>query len=189
MERILRLLVTEILTDDWPVKKRGDFGAKDIPVIESFDYDKVVICGGEPLLFKRNIERLAQTIAVIGDATGKRARVYIETSCCNYLKIDAIRKYINGIVLMPKTKSDMQYFKQLNNEILKNCYFYEKKELRLLVIPSVSYFLPENLRMWQVTEFEDDNIPVSSEGCDYRRLNRLWENDEGWYDFERTLYG
>lgn len=186
MEKILRLFVTDCLTDDWPVKKRGNYDIENIPVVEHFDYDTIIICGGEPLLFDRNVERLVRIIAFIGDMTGRKRKVFLETSCCNFTRIDNVIKYLEGFVLTPRTKDDMAYFKQLNNNLLSWHIKYEKKQMRLNVMPRVSYFLPENLRMWDVTELETDDYTPNYEGVEFRRVARLWESNEVWYDFEKN---
>lgn len=183
--KVLRLFVTDCIKKDFPNNIKGVF---DVPneVVPSFDYEEIVICGGEPLVFKKNLIRLLQSFFTMGEMTGIKRKVLVETSLCDFWIIDDILKYCDGIICTPKTKDDMAYFKQLNNELLKGNYYrhYEKKDLRLNILPCVKHFFPENLKVWQIQEFPSDEI-VSVTSGDYFRIANLWEDDNDWYSLTR----
>ena len=120
--KTLRLFVTGVLRDDWP-QKTFDNVVEPKEVIASLDYDEIIICGGEPFVFKRNLERLLQAIFTMNEVTGIKRKVFVETYLCDFWKIDDLIKLCDGIICMPKTKADMAYFKQCNNELLKRTNF------------------------------------------------------------------
>lgn len=182
--KTLRLFVTGVLRDDWP-HKTFDNVVEPKEVIASLDYDEIIICGGEPFVFKRNLERLLQAIFTMNEVTGIKRKVFVETSLCDFWKIDDLIKLCDGIICMPKTKADMAYFKQCNNELLKRTNFgkFTNKTMQLNILPSVRDFFPENLRVWQVTYLESDE--VEHVGCDYMRIAEPWKEETGWYDLTR----
>lgn len=187
MKKVLKLFVTEYINDDRPTKKKGDCVVPQ-NIVTTFDYDEIIICGGEPFVFLHNLERLLQALFMIGKTTGVSRKVLVETSLCDFWKIDDTIKYCDGVICTPKTKNDMAFFKQLNNELLKRNYVrcYEEKDLRLNILPQVRDFFHENLKVWQVTELIENTVPMPV-NCDYRRITELWEKDLAWYDLTRNM--
>lgn len=184
MRKILRLFVTQYITDEYPIGKKCDIDITRIPVIETFEgFDEIVICGGEPLLYHRNIERLCQSLWMLSDITEHPVKIIVETSKPDYYLFDSLRKWVDGFILTPRTKTDMVYFKKLNNELLHNRYFFKDISLKLNILPSVRDFYPENLNMWKIEEFNNDGIAHFSD--DFRRLRVLWDSDFSWYNARR----
>lgn len=55
--------------------------------------------------------------------------------------------------------------------------------MQLNILPSVRDFFPENLRVWQVTYLESDE--VEHVGCDYMRIEEPWKEETDWYNLTR----
>jgi hypothetical protein len=181
----LRLFVTRIIKDEWPNKVVGNDTVPD-GIVTSFDYEEIIICGGEPFAFKRNLERLLQALFMLRKSTGIERKVLVETSKCDFWAIDDVIKLCDGIICTPKTKENMVWFKQLNNELLKrqNIGKFAGKTMKLNILPSTRDFFPENLRVWEVQYLPADNIETAVAG-DFCRIAELWESDQGWYDLTR----
>lgn len=179
----LRLLVTGKCPNNCPLCCNKNFRLKDIPVVERWDYDEIMITGGEPLLFPWKMEYLVKSIRRVTEAMGRNPKIYVYTSVCEADKVKRTVNIVDGIVLTPHTKNDLAYFKQLNNVVLREWWgftHYGEKDpsLRLNVFPEIKDFLPENLKRWKVKEVEwQENCPVP-EGEDFCRLADLWVEDK-----------
>ena len=183
MNRKLRLIVSTKCDKKCPLCCNKKLDMEYIPVVDRWNYDEIMITGGEPTLFYHRLEYLAKSIRKVTAAMGLNPKLYLYTSNCEYANFVNQVKWFDGITLTPHTKNDTQYFKKLNNELLKNKWLftdYGRKEisLRLIVFPEIKDFLPENLKHWQVKEVEWlQDCPVP-EGEDLRRVSELWLEDE-----------
>lgn len=154
---------------------------QDIPVVDRWDYDEIMITGGEPMLYPKNMRRLLEAIREIVWQMGRETKIYLYTSRTEWYYADEfIRKgLIDGIVVAPHSRDDLMYFRKLNNELLKYRYGkYHECSLRLKVFPEVRDVLPDNLNRWQVDYAEwIENCPLP-DGEDFRRVAELWTDDK-----------
>ena len=71
MNRKLRLLVTEECPNKCPMCCNNSWDFSSLPVVDRWDYEEIMFTGGEPLLFVRELNRLAESIRQIASAAGK----------------------------------------------------------------------------------------------------------------------
>lgn len=176
----LRLLVTDVCNNKCPMCCNKQFYVNDIPIVDRWDYDEIMITGGEPLLFPNNLERLCNGVRELTNAMGLHPKIYIYTSRCEWGYIDmAIRSYADGFVVAPHSKDDIAFFKETNNKLLRRQYGkYKSCSLRLKVFDEIKNALPENLSVWDVSRAEwIENCPVPK-GEDFRRIAELWDKDK-----------
>lgn len=178
MNKKLRLLVTTRCRNKCPMCCNNQFDFSKLPVVDRWDYDEIMITGGEPLLFGNNLLGIILSIKDIIEVTGNTTKIFVYTSVCDYEKVLDILPEINGIVLTPHKESDIQDFIQLNNFLsLRKDYFYvENASLRLNLFSDMKALLPKDidLSLWQVKDMEwVENCPVP-EGEDFRRIANLW---------------
>ena len=183
MNKKLRLLVTEKCPNKCPLCCNRNIKMNDVPIVDRWDYDEIMITGGEPLLFHYRLLYILRSIQNITTVMGYAPKIYVYTSKCDVSSILSFIKLVDGIVLTPHTKDDISYFKQLNNEMLKNWWKFNDfgrntdLSMRLNVLPEIKDFLPENLKRWKVKEIQWlENCPVP-EGEDLRRVSNLWLED------------
>ncbi len=174
MSKTLRLVVCA------SINKRTEFDK--LPVITSLDYDEIIISGDDAVEFPRNAERTAKAMLLVIGLMGLKSKVLFSTRCCELFRLENIMKACDGIIITPRDKNDMAYFKQLNNELLRHHYHFtnygEKKPIfRLNILPCVRDFLPENLKYWKVRYIDDekDICFADEEVC---RSNIYWVKDE-----------
>lgn len=180
MNRKLRLLVTANCQNRCPMCCNKQFDVANIPVVDRWDYDEIMITGGEPLLYPDRLERLCKSIREVTEQMGLTPKIYIYTSRSWWNYIDrAINYYADGLVVAPHSADDVKIFRQTNNNLLKYRYGkYLECSLRLKVFPEVRDALPENLKCWQVSHAEwIENCPVP-DGEDFRRVANLWTKDK-----------
>lgn len=181
MNKKLRLLVTANCHNRCPLCCNKQFNFEDIPVVDRWDYEEIMITGGEPLLYPERLERLCESIRDVTEQMGIASKIYIYTARAEWYEIErAIKYYADGIVVAPHSTDDVKIFRQTNKNLLKYRYGkYLECSLRLKVFPEVRDALPENLKCWKVSESEwIENCPLP-EGEDFRRVSRLW-TDEKW---------
>lgn len=176
----LRLLVTDKCPNRCPLCCNKQFDIQDIPVVDRWDYEEIMITGGEPMLYPNNLERLCKAIREITAQMGIDTKIYLYTSRVNWNTVERIIKYfVDGIVVAPHSRDDLIYFRQTNNNLLKYRYPpYTTCSLRLKVFPEIADSLPENLNRWQVQHSEwIENCPLP-DGEDFRRVKTLWYEDK-----------
>lgn len=151
--RKLRLLVTTDCPNHCPMCCNNQFDFDKLKRVEDFDYDEIMITRGEPLLFPRKVEELARSI--------KR-----------------ILNVVDGVVLTPHSKEDVQRFISTNRSLGIHFKYYSNRHpsLRLNLFKNIKDMLPEDidLSLWQVKDIEwIKDCPVPK-GEDFRRLPNLW---------------
>lgn len=180
--RKLRLLVTTDCPNHCPLCCNNSWDFDKLPVVKDFDYDEVMITGGEPLLFVDKVVELARSIKTLspilypGEAAPK---IYVYTSIAAYFPIRQLLNVVDGIVLTPHSRDDVKWFVSLN-EVL-GMYLAENPEikpsLRLNLFKNIKDMLPEDidLSIWKVKDMEwIKDCPVPK-GEDFRRLPILWK--------------
>lgn len=179
-DRKLRLLVTTDCPNHCPLCCNNSWDFDKLPVVRDFDYDEVMITGGEPLLFPEKVAELAKAIKVTNKVLypDENTKVYIYTSVASYLHLKRILPIVDGIVLTPHSLEDVRKFLNLNR--LLGLYFKVNKNvhpsLRLNLFKNIKDMLPEDidLSLWKVKDMEwIKDCPVPK-GEAFRRLPELW---------------
>lgn len=182
MNKKLRLLVTTRCPNKCPMCCNNQFDFSKLPVVDRWNYDEIMITGGEPLLFTNALNDLIESICIKALNYNKYPNIYVYTS---YFKagISPIKEiifnpYIAGIVLTLHNKEDIEKFVLLNAALHHKSYssIVNEKSLRLNLFPDMKALLPKDidLSLWQVKDIEwKKDCPVP-EGEDFRRIANLW---------------
>ena len=180
--RKLRLLVTTDCPNHCPLCCNNSWDFSKLPSVTSFDYDEVIITGGEPLLFVDKVVELAWLIKTLRPMLYPEEdapKIYVYTSIASYLPIRQLLNVVDGIVLTPHSKDDVKRFIRLNK--ILGMFLAEnprlKPSLRLNLFKNIKDMLPEDidLSIWKVKDIEwIKDCPVPK-GEDFKRLSILWK--------------
>lgn len=178
--RKLRLLVTSECPNRCPMCCNNQFDFDQLERVKDFDYDEIMITGGEPLLYPDKVEELARSIKVCNSIIypeENTPKIYVYTSVASYLAFRQVLREVDGIVLTPHSGRDVQQFLKLNDVLKLHLRFNElRPSLRLNLFKNIKKMLPEDidLSLWQVKDMEwVKDCPVPK-GEDFRRLPTLW---------------
>ena len=174
MNRKLRLLVTTDCPNKCPLCCNNGWDFNKLPVVDRWDYDEIMITGGEPMLYPYSIKQLLDTIRRIQKVMGVSSKIYMYTSIGTAAVI-VILSYLDGIVYTPHSRKDVDEFLVLNDILLQDKISLEGKSLRLNLFEDIKAMLPKdiNLTKWQVKNMEwIKNCPVPA-GEDFRRISKL----------------
>lgn len=181
--RKLRLLVTTECPNKCPMCCNNSWDFSKLPVVKHFDYDEIMITGGEPLLFEGKLSNLIISIKGIHPILypGEQApKIYVYTSRCSMYGLFNIW-LADGFVLTPHNKQDVEFFIQFNDFLLNSKIKEDRqKSYRLNLFKDIKEMLPEdiNLSLWKVKDMEwIKDCPVP-EGEDFRRLPELWTQNK-----------
>ena len=182
--RKLRLVVTGRCHNSCPMCCNNRFDLSKLPVVQHWDYDEIMITGGEPLLFSSRVLDLIIAIKNQATYTGKNPKIYLYTAlpgktcwmAFNLIHFNLILSHIDGIVVTPHTTDDLQNFIRINNWLLR-FNRHSVKSLRLNLFPEVKRLLPEDtdLSLWKIKDMQwIKDCPVP-EGEDLQRINHLFK--------------
>lgn len=178
--RKLRLLVTTDCPNHCPMCCNNQFNFDKLERVKHFDYDEVMITGGEPLLFPEKVAELAKAIKVTNGVLypdENTPKVYIYTSVTEHSPILSIVPYVDGIVVTPHNKEAAISFERLNTLLqIYDKNSTHKVSFRLNLFKNIKDMLPKDidLSLWQVKDMEwVKDCPVP-QGEDFRRLPNLW---------------
>lgn len=176
----LRLLVTTDCPNKCPLCCNNRFDFDLLPEIERFNYDEVMLTGGEPLLFPEKVLTLARTIKGYNRFLypDRKTKIYVYTALIFAPTILSIIEDVDGIVVTPHNKEDIDSFIALN-DALKLYFRYRgcRVSLRLNLFKDIKALLPKDidLSFWKVKDMEwVKDCPVP-EGEDFKRLPNLWK--------------
>jgi organic radical activating enzyme len=154
--KILRLLITKTCHRDCDGCCNKDWDLDKLPIVEHFDYDQILITGGEPLLnYKRTIG-LIETIKVVSNA-----KIYVYTNLIiqnkTFKPLYKVLQYVDGVTITLHDRKDSDNFELLlfmieNNPFLKSVF--DNKSLRLNVFKGINYTnkFPNTLKMWKIQD-------------------------------------
>lgn len=178
MNKKLRLLVTTRCPNKCPMCCNNSWDFSKLPVVDRWNYDEIMITGGEPLLNSAKLCCLALSIDEVNKAQGLDTKIYVYTSICDWHSLHPVLDLTDGIVLTPHSEKDIKLFIELNTLAHDSIFSQtiEGKSLRLNLFPDMKALLPKDidLSLWKVKDMEwIENCPVP-EGEDFRRIAELW---------------
>lgn len=172
----LRLVVTAKCHNKCPMCCNNRFDLSALPVVDRWNYDEIMITGGEPLLFAREISGLIRSIRALHWASGWNSKIFVYTAIAYASRAYEIIHISDGIVATPHNEADLMRFCGLNTILLRQRPLMEGKSLRLNIFPEVKKMLPQDidLSLWKIKEMQwIKDCPVP-DGEDLRRINTLF---------------
>ncbi len=178
--RKLRLVVTDRCHNACPMCCNNRFDLSTLPIVEHWDYDEIMITGGEPMLFPNEVYHLLSTLRQQAEYTSFTPKLYLYTALpkmsgyAGYYHFVNILDKLDGVVVTPHTVKDVEEFKRINAQILCAKDRFREKSLRLNIFPEVKKYLEAvDLSVWQIKEIQwIKDCPVP-DGEDLRRINQL----------------
>lgn len=182
MNNKLRLVVTALCHNRCSMCCNNRFDLNELPVVDRWDYDEVMLTGGEPMLFPGEVVNLIHTIRKAAACKGKNPKIYMYTAMPQADDVTTmgagkgdlldVLPMLDGVVVTPHTFFDIYEFEDMNKRLCKDSI--HGKSLRLNLFPEIT--LPDgiDLSAWQVKEMrwvKDCPVPT---GEDFRRINQLW---------------
>lgn len=177
MNKKLRLLVTAECPNKCPICCNNRFDIGKIPVVDRFDYDEIMITGGEPLLFTE-CRNLMITLKDAALYCGRSVKLYIYTAKFDIESFCTHAPIADGFVYTPHSQKDVEAFLELNAFILlhQKSTDINHLSLRLNVFPEIRKYIPVNtdLALWKIKEIQwIKDCPVP-DGEDFRRIKNLF---------------
>lgn len=150
----LRLLFTQDCNRNCKGCCNKEWNLNNLPSVDSFDYNEILITGGEPLLYPERLIGYIKAIRAISTA-----KIYVYTAMTvvekTFKPFYDILKYVDGITLTLHNQKDSNNF----NHVLYSMQFDEwtqshiqDKSLRLNVFKgvTVSTIFDNALSMWKI---------------------------------------
>lgn len=185
MNKKLRLLVTTKCHNDCPMCCNKQFDFDTLPIVDRWDYEEIMITGGEPLSSvkkTRYLVRLIESIKVIQQAQGLPiSKFYVYTATHHTHLLQKIIESVDGIVYTPHNTAELtilfditRYWRVYRRSTIRD------KSLRLNIFPEIKEKLVsmsmESLieYMWNIKDIEwVENCPIP-EGEDFRKIYMLY---------------
>ena len=185
MNKKLRLLVTTKCHNKCPMCCNNQFDFDTLPVVDRWNYDEIMITGGEPLSSAKKVRyliNLITSIKLIQQTQGfPIAKFYVYTSTHHGHLIKKVLKHIDGIVYTPHN-IELNVLMAISYHFDDYTYL-RNMSMRLNVFPEIGEMIEKNFSkaqqrritvMWNVKHIKwvkDCPIP---EGEDFRRINILY---------------
>lgn len=174
MNNKLRLVVTDKCHNKCSMCCNNRFDLKSLPVVDRWDYDEIMVTGGEPMLFPYAVYNLLFILKTLSAYTDKRPRLYMYTALPTFSVLKLLN-LLDGVVVTPHTLKDVTKLIHLNSRLIEGKEKFIEKSLRLNLFPEVRKLIPydTDLSMWKIKEIQwikDCPVPV---GEDLRRINDL----------------
>ena len=179
MNKKLRLLVTDKCEHNCSMCCNRQFEFQKIPVVDRWDYDEIMITGGNPLLHQpwlRISQRTINLVKTIRKVQNVESKIYIYTNTCDVKVLGKIALYVDGFVLTPHNYRELQDIMVLN-KLFVDLVWPLKLSMRVNLFEEQENQLPEgfvwnkNIILKQMQWIPDCPIP---EGEDFRRLANLF---------------
>lgn len=171
----LRLVITAKCHNKCPLCCNNRFDLTQLPVVEHWDYDQIMITGGEPMLFPRQVLDIVKSIRSLDLLTGRTRKIYAYTARFSIGELDLLLFHLDGIVATPHTPSDLAHFIAFNRRLFATLPPDHHKSLRLNLFPEIEKLLTPDidLSLWQIKKMQwIKDCPVPP-GEDLRRINTL----------------
>lgn len=180
----LRLLVTDKCHNSCPMCCNKQYNLKDLPVVDKWDYDEIMITGGEPLMANKGAHQLISlldSIRSVWKAMGHTGVIYLYTASHRVDLIVKVLKYVDGIVYTPHNLQEFNVLKCLLGNY-RYMHYEKRRSLRLNIFKDqvdMLSILPSSLRIrlntfWTIKEIEwVPECPVPT-GEDFRRIQAMY---------------
>lgn len=165
--KILKLLVTKKCLKNCPGCCNKDWDLDALPNVKHFNYDQILITGGEPLLFLPQLLDLCIKIREKSDT-----KIYIYTAMTDGLLI--LYPFVDGFTITIHKQSDVipfMIFSRILNNFKKSPWL--SKSLRLNVFKGIQLEKPAHWKVRENIEWKK-NCPLPKNEVFYR-LKNLWE--------------
>ena len=175
MNKKLRLLLTKECTNKCPKCCNNGRDFAHLPVVDRWDYEEIMLTGGEPMLFPLSVVAICQSIRNIHQLMAFDGKIYLYTALAKKDSFFPVLDKVDGLVYTPHKKEDIKDFLEINNILLQDPNITKGKSMRLNLFADMKALIPEgtDLSKWQVKDIEwIDNCPVPV-GEDFRRIAHL----------------
>jgi organic radical activating enzyme len=151
MTRKLRLLVTKVCDRNCAGCCNKDYDLNNLQIFHNFNgWDEIMITGGEPLLFPRELKRLLNHMD-----HDQKTRLYLYTASMKIFdNIDMLNAYFDGIQLTIHDVS-LKEIKKFNAQQKKLIKLKPEMKMRLSVFPELKYAITIEPKIWNVVRFQD----------------------------------
>lgn len=170
----LRLLVLTDCPHHCPLCCNRTYNIDDIQLVNRWNYQQIMITGGEPLLHPLRVIELINNIRAITRMQGTYPLIFLYTSVCDS-RLEKVLPYLNGVVVTPHNVKDVREFLKTKDSLL-HLNEAGQVSLRLNLFSNIEGMIPEgtDLSNWQIKRIEwVKDCPVP-EGEDFRRIKNLW---------------
>lgn len=171
----LRLLVTTDCHNSCEMCCNKQFDFDTLPVVDRFDYDEVMITGGEPLKDGKLTLKTVNTIKSIRDIWelmgNKDGKIYIYTASEYYFGLVKCVQLVDGIVYTPHNLNELVTLKKFTNYIVKYTVKYnDDSEIHYLESP----LLKKSFRLCLFPEIKK-LMENTFDDKDFELLNKVWK--------------
>lgn len=175
MNKKLRLLVTSQCHRNCALCCNKSFDLNKLPVVEHFDYEEIMITGGEPALVCKQVQELEISIKTLAFAKGvKPPKIYVYTAMPDRNMFIQMLSHSDGIVLTLHDEHSLPAFIELNDWLIEHAYRIVRYSLRLKIFDKSILPKDVDLSLWHKEETKwIENCPLP-EGEDFRRIKSLW---------------
>ncbi len=156
--KTLRLLFTAKCNRNCLGCVNKDWNLQNLPKINSFDFDEIIITGGEPLLFPEQLIGYIKAIRAIS-----KAKIYVYTAMTvvngTFKPFYDILPYVDGVTLTLHNQKDADNFKHVLYSMEYDNWpkdYIENKSFRLNVFKGIE--LPINFRAFYKWKVKKDII-------------------------------
>ena len=123
--------------------KQFDLG--NLPQPTHFDYDQIIITGGEPLLYLEQVVGFIKAIRLVSTA-----KIIVYTAVVNPNDLFYLLKYVDGITLTLHTRKDWYKFKDNEFRRLFPPEIVGNKSLRLNIFKEANADISQISSVWKV---------------------------------------
>lgn len=176
MNTKLRLFITEACIRNCPKCCNKQFKAADIQVVKHFNYEEIMITGGEPFLFPFDVRVMIDAIKKGNQILGHQIpKFYIYTAPFGQ-KLDRIRLhqllFADGFTITLHEQSEVDKF-LFFAKFLKQMGYVNSLSLRLNLHDGINIPETADLSNWTIKRiFWQEECPIPS-GEDFRRISKL----------------
>ena len=150
----LRLLVTKECPKKCPGCCNKDWDIDNLPKVEHFNYDEILITGGEPMLIHDYLVGYIMAIRTVSNA-----KIYVYTADYNIF-LRSIIDHVDGVTLTLHNQRDsnrlgnfyrmMNSLTSVNKDIIEDLNIIHSKSLRLNVFKGIVIHEDIELQHWVV---------------------------------------
>lgn len=178
----LRLVVTDKCHNKCPLCCNNRFDLRQLPVVDRWNYDEIMITGGEPLLFVEDVVDLVRSIREIQRHMGiAPSKFYLYTALPATVNDTALLirlgYFFDGMCITPHTERDVELFKDLLFPTKASKALASICSMRLNLFADANKMLEDSnidFTGWKIKHMEwIKDCPVP-EGEDLRRINNLF---------------